>query len=59
MNGGPFRAPSAIGQSFSSAYAAELSKDEEIFNSKLRYFTPSSFLALPIKNISRPNTELA
>jgi hypothetical protein len=33
MDGGPFRAPSAVGQSLSSARAAELSEDEEIFNS--------------------------
>jgi hypothetical protein len=59
MDGGPFRAPPAVGQSLSPAHAAELSEDGEIFDSKLRYFAPSPFSALPTRDISRPSTELA
>jgi hypothetical protein len=59
MNDDLFRALSAVGQSLSLTHAAELSKDGKIFNFKLRYFTPLSFLALPTKDISRLNTELA
>src|SRR5436305_1348404 len=33
MDGGPFRAPPAVGQSLSPAHAAKLSEDGEIFDS--------------------------